>query len=207
MAAGRLTGILLSTCVLLGGVVYLELDGGVLPSDAAAPGATPSRVAGGADAGPPPELSFQFPPRSAFTAVTARPLFRPSRRPPAEEPATPAAARPRSEAGGFRLRGVAVGGGHGIALLERRETGELLRVDGSQAIDGWRAVSIEPRAVVLERGGVRDALELERDVGPPAQAVPTAQGGGAGPDDGWTEIDPEDLDGETLRELGLAGRE
>ena len=205
MAAGRLTGVLFSTCTLLGGFVYLEL-GGVLSSGAAAPGAAPPRVADGADARPPPELSVQFPPRSAFAAVTARPLFRPSRRPPAEGPATPTATRPRPEPGGFRLRGVAVGGGRGVALLERRETGELLRVDESQAVDGWHVASIEPRAVILERDGVRVAVELERDVGSPTQAVHDAQRGGAGPDDGWTEIDPEDLDEETLRELGLAGR-
>ena len=205
MATGRLTGALLSTCALLSAVVYLELDG-VLSSGAAAPGGAPSRGAGGADARPPPELSFQFPPRSAFATIAARPLFHPSRRPPAEEPAAPAAARPRPEACGFRLRGVAVGGGRGVALLERRETGEPLRVEESQAVDGWRVVSIGPRAVVLERGGVRDALELERDAGPSAQTVRAAQGGDAGPDDGWTEIDPEDLDEETLRELRLDGR-
>jgi hypothetical protein len=39
------------------------------------------------------------------------------------------------------------------------------------------------------------------------QAVHNAQGGGAGPDDGWTEIAVEDLDETTLRELGLAGKE
>jgi hypothetical protein len=206
MAVGRLTGGLLLTCALLSGVVYLELDG-VFSSDAAAPGGAPARAAGSVDAWAPPELFFQFPPQSAFAAIAARPLFHPSRRPPAKEPAAPAAARVWPKTGGFRLRGVAVGDGRGVILLERRETGELVRVVQNRAVDGWNVVMIEPRAVVLEQGGVRDRLELEHDVGPPVQAVHNAQGGGAGPDDGWTEIAVEDLDETTLRELGLAGKE
>jgi len=99
-----------------------------------------------------------------------RPLFETSRRPveapappppPQAEPVAPAPP-PAVDQNAFSLLGVVASEGRTIALLKRNQTGQSIRAEVGDAVDGWTIVSIEPQRVVLRQGDTQIALQLFR---------------------------------------------
>jgi general secretion pathway protein N len=99
-----------------------------------------------------------------------RPLFEASRR-PIEAPAPlppprvePAAAPPPPfvDQNALSLLGVVASEGRTIALLKRNQTGQNIRVEVGDAVDGWTIVSIEPQRVMIRQGDTQIALQLFR---------------------------------------------
>lgn len=99
-----------------------------------------------------------------------RPLFEASRRPieapaplpppPQVEPAPPPPAFVDQNA--LSLLGVVTSEGRAIALLKRNQTGQNIRVEVGDAVDGWTIVSIEPQRVMIRQGQTQIALQLFR---------------------------------------------
>ena len=99
-----------------------------------------------------------------------RPLFETSRR-PIEAPAPlpppqvePAAPPPPAfvDQNALSLLGVVASEGRTIALLKRNQTGQNIRVEVGDAVDGWTIVSIEPQRVMIRQGDTQIALQLFR---------------------------------------------
>ena len=99
-----------------------------------------------------------------------RPLFEASRRPieapapllppPQVEPAPPPP--PFVDQNALSLLGVVTSEGRAIALLKRNQTGQNIRVEVGDAVDGWTIVSIEPQRVMIRQGETQIALQLFR---------------------------------------------
>ena len=52
--------------------------------------------------------------------------------------------------------------GRTIALLKRNQTGQNIRVEVGDTVDGWTIVSIEPQRVMIRQGDTQIALQLFR---------------------------------------------
>jgi hypothetical protein len=107
-------------------------------------------------------------PTSAMAALTARPLFSPSRRPPVEdqpvpEPETILQATPPSEVPPpqYSVDGVMVSGALRKTLLRRRprEAGEWLH-QGDTTREGWTVRAISAAGVVLQQGSREITMPL-----------------------------------------------
>ncbi|MFA5123651.1 hypothetical protein [Zavarzinia sp.] len=92
--------------------------------------------------------------------ILERPVFAESRRPAAVAAAAP-----------FGLLGVVTGGGLATAWL-RLPDGSTARVRPGDTAAGWQLVSIEPRRVVLGRGGDTIVLSIETAAAPAATSAP-----------------------------------
>ena len=102
--------------------------------------------------------------------TVGRPLFETSRRPieapaplppPQVEPAAPPPP-PFVDQNALSLLGVVASEGRTIALLKRNQTGQNIRVEVGDAVDGWTIVSIEPQRVMIRQGDTQIALQLFR---------------------------------------------
>jgi hypothetical protein len=102
--------------------------------------------------------------------TTRRPLFEKSRRPieapaqlplPKAEPPAPVAARAVDQ-NALSLLGIVASEGRTIALLKRNQTGQNIRVEVGEEVDGWTIVRIEPQRVFLRQGDTQIALQLFR---------------------------------------------
>jgi hypothetical protein len=97
-----------------------------------------------------------------------RPLFEKSRRPVAPAPVTvvptpPITAPPPADLNALSLQGIVLDqGGSAIALLRRSQTGQSLRVQEGDMVDGWTVVQIEAERVHLVQGSTRITLHLFR---------------------------------------------
>jgi len=95
-----------------------------------------------------------------------RPLFEKNRR-PVEPPRTVAAApvsavqRP-PEPPALTLVGVVKSEGRTIALIKRNQTGQNLRAEEGDSIDGWTVKQIDVQGVVLSHGDRDMALQIFR---------------------------------------------
>lgn len=89
--------------------------------------------------------------------TVARPLFSPTRRPPAPEPpvAAPVAiSQPQPAAlPDMRLLGVLISDAARVAILEDGATGKALRVRSTQKIGDWTVTVIDPVSVSLSSDG------------------------------------------------------
>lgn len=86
------------------------------------------------------------------TTIAARPLFSPSRRPPAAAiPAVVQAAEAAPTDPGLRLRGVGGRTGSLAAYVSNADGDVQLRAAGDR-IEGWEVVTVGPDAVELRRG-------------------------------------------------------
>ncbi|QBQ53535.1 type II secretion system protein N [Nitrosococcus wardiae] len=114
-----------------------------------------------------------------YEETVARPLFRPSRRPPepeeSESEAQQAAEQsqqpqvPAKEL--FALNGVVVTEKKTVALLQDIKNNKNLRVREGEKLEGWQIVQIFPDKVLLKNNGHSEALELIRDFEPMAQKL------------------------------------
>jgi Type II secretion system protein C len=96
-----------------------------------------------------------------------RPLFEKTRRPVKPKPAAPAKAppatvpRPQADRNALTLLGVITSeSGSAIALFRRNPTGQNVRLQEGDTVDGWTIERIEPDRVLLKQGDAKLALEL-----------------------------------------------
>ncbi|SDZ89304.1 hypothetical protein [Rubrimonas cliftonensis] len=101
----------------------------------------------------------------AFAAIAERPLFSPSRRPPAV--VASAGAAPDGPPPPLALIGVVGGGQTRVALartsgaqISGGRADETLRLRPGDVVDGWTVAEIAERAITLERGGERRSVAL-----------------------------------------------
>ncbi len=155
----RPSNLLIGLCLILGGVIYLELS--FVPSPPAA-----SRIALG-----PPEPAvlpvadpgFTMKPLGDFSEIARRPLFIPSRRPLPPDTEAPRPGPRKAERHRFTLKGVVIVADERMAVLQRRRGRTALRVVEGQQIDGWLVEAILADRVVLRQGETTEEVVL-RDI-------------------------------------------
>jgi hypothetical protein len=133
-----------------------------------APIAAPGLSADRSEAPPSAPAIADLPPLAAFVAVFERPLFSPSRRPPAEEKAPVLGS---SVAARYRLLGLLTAGDARRALIA--EGSRRFEIAEGGALDGWTVVRIEQDRLVLSSPSGEAVLRLHRagpaGAGPPAR--------------------------------------
>jgi hypothetical protein len=115
-------------------------------------------------------------PLSAFTATRTRPLFTPSRRPPAPVVASVpvAAARPPPpppavpQHPNLTLVGTVASENEGVAVFIDTTTRDTVRLRTGEGHSGWVLQSVERRTATLQKGDQTETLALPR---PTAQEV------------------------------------
>jgi general secretion pathway protein N len=116
-------------------------------------------------------------PVSALSATRDRPIFSPTRRPPAPpsepmpaaEPPTPPPAEPEQPL--LTLVGTATGETDNIAVVIDQSTKNLVRLHIGEAASGWYLRSIDSRAMTVEKDNRRVTLTLRAA---PESAAPDA---------------------------------
>lgn len=167
--AGRNSGpslLLVVICAALGYAVYLErqdvpvLDRIVFGGGEIVPARSPPAVEGEPatrPAGRPAEL--ELPPLADFLEISARTLFNSTRRPievlPIPQPVV--VISPSR----FALIGILISDGERMALIRRGGTGDYLRVNVGQQIDGWQVENILPNRIIIRKGGTKEELVLK----------------------------------------------
>ena len=97
-----------------------------------------------------------------YENVTQRPLFRPDRRPPSEEPEEEIAAEPEphSDLARLDLNAVLITPSETSAWVWDRTKRELVRLRPGDELEGWSIQKILSDRVLLERQGEKDTLVL-----------------------------------------------
>lgn len=127
-------------------------------ADESAPAKPAAIISAPDDAGEaqlPPELANPLAAMTPadFDAITSRPLFSPTRRPPrpvnltAERQAPPPPREQKPNPPRFDLLGVVSDSQRAIAVLRRKEDGLHFRVEAGDRIDGWQVRQVEKQAV------------------------------------------------------------
>ena len=110
-------------------------------------------------------------PLSALSATRNRPLFTPSRRPPAPIVANapaPVAARPAppppavAERPNFVLVGTVAGENDSVAVFIDNSTRDAVRLRAGEGHSGWVLQSIDRRTATLQKGAQTETLELPK---------------------------------------------
>ena len=152
--------LLLGVCLVLAALVYVQ-------AQREAPGPAPS--GGGA---PPPlaalpaQPSYAMAPVEDFSTILDRPLFSPTRRPPAQGVVSAAAPEPELQ---VTLVGVIISSEEQIAIVRLKDADRFARLSVGDSFQGWILDSIEPSRVTFRRGDVEEHIELTYDVPPPVQ--------------------------------------
>jgi general secretion pathway protein N len=118
-------------------------------------------------------------PLSALTATRARPLFTPSRRPPApvvasvpvtapRPPPAPPPAGPQHP--NLTLLGTVAGENEGIAVFIDTTTRDTVRLRTGEGHSGWILQSIERRTATMQKGDQTETLALPKPTDTPATA-------------------------------------
>ena len=152
--------LLLGLCLVLAAFVYLQLQ-------REAPGPAPS--GGGATpplAALPAQPSYAMAPVEDFSSILERPLFSPTRRPPAQGVVSAAAPEPELQ---VTLVGVIISSEEQIAIVRLKDAGRFARLSVGDSFQGWILASIEPSRITFRRGDVEEHVELSYDVPPPIQ--------------------------------------
>ena len=120
-------------------------------------------------------------PLSALTATRTRPLFTPSRRPPAPIVASVPVAAPRALApppavpqhSNLTLVGTVAGENEGVAVFIDTTTRDTVRLRTGEGHSGWILQSIERRTATLQRGEQTETLAMPKptDTQAPAPVV------------------------------------
>jgi hypothetical protein len=97
-------------------------------------------------------------PLTSLTATRERPIFSPSRRPPAVVDAAPLQAPPpsvnyQSPQPLLSLVGAIAGGAEGIAIFLDETTKGIVRLKTGESHSGWILRSVQGREATLQRGG------------------------------------------------------
>jgi len=109
-------------------------------------------------------------PLSALAATRSRPLFTPSRRPPAPAVASIPAAAPRPPASptavpqhpNLTLIGTVASEGESVAVFIDTNTRDAVRLRTGEGHSGWVLQSVERRAATLQKGDQTETLALPR---------------------------------------------
>jgi general secretion pathway protein N len=131
-------------------------------------------------------------PLSSLSATRERPLFTPSRRPPAPQavagppPAVPIAAAPPPpgpERPQLTLVGAVVGDSGGIAIFLDQTTNSIVRLKTGESHSGWKLRSVRGREALFERNSETLILALPAPgaVAPPGAPATTPGTPGAEP--------------------------
>jgi general secretion pathway protein N len=118
-------------------------------------------------------------PISSLSATRERPIFSPSRRPPAPPtPPVPVAETPppppppaKPEQPPFTLVGTAIGKPQNVALILDQTTKNLVRLHVGEAVSGWYLRSVDLRTMTLEKNSQTVTLSLPAPASPPALAA------------------------------------
>ena len=171
--------LLLGLAIVLAGLALWDRGGERSAEGARMPGAAaesrqgaPAEAAG--DSGPGADSQVAHPLASLALGdlrdTVQRPLFEKKRRPVEPPPArvsavaapAPAVVR-RADPNALTLLGVLLSEGQGtIALVRRNQTGQSMRLQEGDTVDGWTVDHIEPEGVVLRQGDARITLQLFR---------------------------------------------
>ena len=146
-------------------IVYAEIRARpVIRSGALSEGAVANRV-------PPLPLSRStMPAKENFAVIVERPLFSPSRRPPAVS----AAAAP-IPAPDFSLFGVVISAGEPFALVKPSTGGDPVRITEGESMSGWTVARIEADRILVRHDAAERELLLDFSAPappPPETAVP-----------------------------------
>jgi hypothetical protein len=117
-------------------------------------------------------------PLSALTATRTRPLFTPSRRPPAPIVASVPVAAPRPpppppavpQHPNLTLVGTVAGENEGVAVFIDTTTRDTVRLRTGEGHSGWILQSIERRTATLQRGDQTETLAMPKPTDTPATA-------------------------------------
>ncbi|ADJ29176.1 pilus assembly protein PilZ [Nitrosococcus watsonii] len=114
-----------------------------------------------------------LPPLGNYEEIVARPLFRPSRRPPDPEKDVAEEARKKAMEEAERLKshvkdlfilsGVVVTAEKTVALLQDIKNNKSLRVSEGERLEGWKVQQIFPNRVLFRDDGRAETLELIRN--------------------------------------------
>lgn len=99
-------------------------------------------------------------PLRTYVAIAARSLFNPDRRPdPAPLPAS--AAKPAApSADSYQLVGILLSSELRLALVERRQGGEVLRLREGDTLDGWMVKTVSASGVELAQANTSAELTI-----------------------------------------------
>lgn len=109
----------------------------------------------------------------ALHATRERPLFSPSRRPPAPAVISPpvaaikVAAPPPPSGPTLNLLGIVEGNGEGYAVFINTATHDIVRLQTGEGKDGWVLRSVSGRQAVIEKNDRTEILELPPITGGP----------------------------------------
>jgi len=124
-------------------------------------------------------------PLRVLTATRERPLFSPSRRPPAPPAVAAAAPPPRAVAAAkppepdhplLTIVGTVVSESDGIGLFIDQHTNEVVRIHTGQNHDGWLLRSVHGREASFEKNERTSTLALPTPGETPAAAAPSLAG-------------------------------
>lgn len=157
--------LLLGVCLALAAFVYGQMQ-------TPPPGPAPWSGPGGGNGEAPPLPALPAQPRYAlgpvedFSEVLDRPLFSPTRRPPAEGAVAIASSEPELE---VTLVGVIISSEEQIAIVKPKDGSRFLRLSVGDSFQGWTLDSIEPSRITFHRGNIEEHIELTYDLPPPVQ--------------------------------------
>jgi hypothetical protein len=154
------TTLLLGVCLALGALVYLQVQREVPGPAPSGDGETPPLAA------LPAQPYYEMASLEDFSAVLERPLFSPTRRPPAEGAVPPQPSEPELQ---VTLVGVIISSEEQIAIVRLKDASRFARLSVGDSFQGWILDSIEPSRVTFRRGDVEEIIELTYDVPPPVQ--------------------------------------
>lgn len=150
-------------CLIVGGLVAVELV--LAPPPGPPPAERPAPASGKTPRGegPRPEEDFSLPALSHYRVITERPLFLKSRQPPPEDAGTmdtPAANE--GQLSQYALTAVIIGPEQQFAILRAQAEGKLSRVTSGQEFQGWTLKQVEGDAVVFGRNDKEERMPLVR---------------------------------------------
>jgi len=156
-SGGRLvTVLLIAACAGLAWTVYRGLGAPPQPAAGVEPAADDGLPA------LPPVAGYEMAPLEDFMEIAERPLFSPTRRPPAGEGATVA---PR-QALDLTLIGVVLSTEERLAIVTPGGPGKAVRLGVGDSIQGWVLTELESERATFERGAETVTLYLAFETAP-----------------------------------------
>ncbi len=152
--------LLLGVCLALAAFVYAQVQMEVPEPAPSGIGEVPPLAV------LPAQANYAMAPVEDFSAILERPLFSPTRRPPAEGVVATAASEPELQ---VTLVGVIISSDEQIALVRLKDATRFARLSVGDSFQGWTLDSIEPSRITFRRGDVEEHIELTYDVPPPVQ--------------------------------------
>lgn len=113
-------------------------------------------------------IARPVPALASLSATVERPLFAPSRRPPAvvtpsvtapSQPAAPVTAPPEF---GMSLTAVVFDADVRVAYFLKKSNGEFARLEEGESLDGWTLTEVREDGVTIARGPATESLDLRQ---------------------------------------------